>query len=109
MKKVVEIRSYNLKPGGRDEFHRLARDVSLPLLARSGVDVVAHGPSPHDDRSYYLIRAFDSLEHREKAESAFYGSAAWKEGPRDQILALIESYTTIVLELEASVVAALRA
>lgn len=27
------------------------------MLARQHMDVVAFGPSPHDDASYYLIRA----------------------------------------------------
>jgi hypothetical protein len=49
MKRFVETRSYNLKPGTRPEFHRLVVEQSLPMLQRSGVDVVARGPSPHDD------------------------------------------------------------
>jgi len=40
---LLEIRSYNLKPGGRERFHeRFVRD-SLPLLHRWKVDVVAYG------------------------------------------------------------------
>ena len=82
MNKVVEIRSYNLKPGSRGEFHRLVVEVSLPMLRRWGVDVVAFGPSPHDDNSYYLVRAYDSLEHRQSSQDAFYGSPEWRQGPR---------------------------
>jgi hypothetical protein len=108
MKKHVEIRSYNLKAGSRDEFHRLVREASIPMLERWGVDVVAYGPSPHDEISYYLIRAYDSLEHRRSSQAAFYGSAEWCEGPRDKIVPLIESYTSIVLEIEAGLVDRLR-
>ena len=57
MRKLVEIRSYTLKPGAREKFHRLVCELSLPMLKRWGVDVVAFGPSPHDEVSYYLIRA----------------------------------------------------
>ena len=57
MKKFVEIRSYNLKPGTRAEFNRVASAESIPMLKRWGVDVVAFGPSPHDSDTYYLIRA----------------------------------------------------
>jgi hypothetical protein len=100
VRRAVEFRSYNLRAGGRDAFHRLAAGRSIPMLLRHGVDVVAFGPSLHDASSYYLIRAFPSLEDRERSEEAFYGSAEWREGPRDAILALIESYATIVLELD---------
>jgi hypothetical protein len=108
MNKVVEIRSYNLKPGSRGEFHRLVVEVSLPMLQRWGVDVVAFGPSPHDDNSYYLMRAYDSLEHRQSSQDAFYGSSEWRQGPREKIVSLIDSHTSIVIELDPSAVDSLR-
>jgi hypothetical protein len=70
MNRFVEIRSYNLKPGRRPEFHRLVVQ-SLPMLQRWGVDVIAYGPSRNDDDSYYLIRAYASLEDREQSQDAF--------------------------------------
>ena len=41
---VVEIRSYNLKPGTRDAFHKRFVEKALPMLHRFKVDVVAYGP-----------------------------------------------------------------
>ena len=108
MKKWVEIRSYNLIAGSRDAFHRLVLEASLPLLKRWGVDVITYGPSPHDDNSYYLIRAYDSLEDRQSSEDAFYGSPEWQQGPREAILAMIDSYTSIVIEMDPLVVDSLR-
>jgi hypothetical protein len=78
------------------------------MLRRWNVDVVAHGPSPHDETSYYLIRQYADLAERQRSQDAFYGSDEWRQGPRDAILALIESYTTIVLELDAAAVDGLR-
>jgi hypothetical protein len=108
MNRFVEIRSYALKPGMRQEFDRIASQQALPMLRRWEVDVVAHGPSPHDDDSYYLIRAYASLDDRQQSQDAFYGSQEWKDGPRAAILALIENFTSIVLELEPAAVQALR-
>ncbi|HET9495616.1 MAG TPA: NIPSNAP family protein [Chloroflexia bacterium] len=108
MSKFVEIRSYRLKPGSGREYHRLMAEAALPLLLSHGVDVVAYGPSRHDPDAYYLIRAFDSLEHRDHSEEAFYGSAEWRQGPREAVLALIETYTEFVLELDEATVDALR-
>ena len=68
---VVEIRSYNLKPGTRDRFHQLFQTEALPLLRRWKVEVVGYGPSLHDRDSYYLMRAFPSVEERERSEDAF--------------------------------------
>jgi hypothetical protein len=108
MKKFVEIRSYNLKPGTRDEFHQLVVEKSMPMLKRWKVDVVDFGPSLHDENSYYLIRAYQSLSDRQQSQDAFYGSDEWRQGPRDEIMALIENYTTVVVEMEEATVNALR-
>ena len=100
MNHFVEIRSYNLRDGTRNEFHRLFLDEALPMLERWKIDVVAYGPSPHDQTSYYLIRRYDSLTQRAQSEDAFYGSDEWRQGPRQAILSLIETYTEIVLEVD---------
>ena len=104
----VEIRSYNLKTGTREEFHRLFVERALPMLKRWNVDVVRYGASLHDEDSYYLMRAYASLEDREQSQDVFYGSDEWKLGPREPLLAMIENYTSIVIAMEESTVDALR-
>ncbi len=106
--RVVEIRSYNLKPGTRDRFHQLFLKEALPMLRRWKVDVVAYGPSLHDKDSYCLMRGFEGVDARQKAEDAFYGSEEWIKGPRERVLADIDSYTTIVLHLDELTVQGLR-
>ena len=108
MNQFVEIRSYNLKPSTRDEFHRLVLEHSIPMLKHWNVDVVAFGPSLHDENSYYLMRRYDSLSHLEQSEDAFYNSAEWRQGPREAIVSLIENYASIVLELDEGTVQGLR-
>lgn len=108
MNHLVEIRSYKLKPGRREEFHRLFLEEAYPMLKRWNADVVAYGPSLHDENSYYLIRRFDSLAHRAQSEDSFYGSDEWRQGPREAILALIETYSECVLELGDVTVQGLR-
>jgi NIPSNAP len=108
MSRFVEIRSYNLKPGSRDELHRLMTERAMPMLERWRVDVVDYGPSLHDGDSYFLIRAYDSLEDRQQSQDRFYGSDEWRQGPREPILALIESYTSVVLEMDDTTVRGLR-
>lgn len=109
MSRLVEIRSYKLAPGTRAEFHQLVTERAMPLLAQARMDVVAYGPSLHDEDSYYLIRAFDDLAHREQAEASFYGGSPWRDGPREAILALIDTYTEFVIELDDAVIDHLRA
>jgi NIPSNAP len=94
---MIEILILNLKPGTRDEFHRVYVERSLPILKKWNINVVAHGPSLHDQYSYYVIRSFKNLEDRQKSEDDFYGSEDWRKGPRETILSLIESMSTVVV------------
>ena len=49
MNQIVEIRSYNLKPGTRDAYHQIVVEQAVPILKRWQMDVVAFGASPHDE------------------------------------------------------------
>jgi hypothetical protein len=94
---MIEILILNLKPGTRDRFHYLYVTESLPLLRKWKIEVLAHGPSLHDETSYYVVRSFQSLEQRQHAEDAFYSSDDWQKGPRTAIIELIEKIATIVI------------
>jgi hypothetical protein len=107
-KHIIEIRSLNLKPGSREEFHRLYVEKALPLLKRWDFDVVAHGPSLHDENTYYVIRRYDNLAQRGQMEDAYYASDNWRKGPREAMLALIESYTDVVFEADGVTLQGLR-
>lgn len=106
--RAVEFRSYNLKPATRAEFQRLVTEEGLPLLRRFGIDVVAHGPSTHDDTSYYLVRSFADRGERQRQEDAFYASEEWEQRLSGRVMPLVESYTTVVLDLDETTVNALR-
>lgn len=108
---ILEIRTYRLKPGTGDEFVRVMREESVPLLEESGIRVVDCGASlvaedGHEEA--YLIRAFASLEAHRELEERFYGSDAWRLGPREAIVSRIDSYHTIVLETSEQIVQALQ-
>jgi hypothetical protein len=106
--RVLEIRSYNLKPGVRDRFQKRFVEESLPLLKKYKVDVVAYGPSLNDSDSWFLMRSYASLEGRQQSEDAFYGSDDWKKGPREAVMADIESYTTVVIQVDDTTLDGLR-
>ena len=108
MNHFIEIRTLTLKPGTREEFHRLYIEKALPRLQRWNLDVVVHGPSLHDENTYYVIRRYESLSQREQMEDAYYASDDWRKGPRETMLALIESYIDIVLEVDEVTVEGLR-
>jgi uncharacterized protein (TIGR02246 family) len=54
------------------------------------------------------MRAFTSIEERERSEDVFYGSAEWRDGPRAAVLAAIDSYTTVVIRVDDDTLRGLR-
>src|SRR5436190_23960404 len=108
MARVVEIRSYNLKPGTRNQFHQMMIDLSIPMLKRWQVDVVDYGPSLQADDSYYLMRSYANLEELQQSQDAFYGSSEWRQGPREALLAMIETYASVVIAADEAKLEALR-
>lgn len=103
-KKIVEIRTYNLKENSRDNFHQLFVDKAMPLLKKWDIQVVGYGPSLHDKNTYTLIREYQSIEQMQKSEDAFYSSDEWRQGPRESVLALIENYTTLVINADQELI-----
>jgi hypothetical protein len=94
---VVDLRTYRLVPGGRDEFDRIFREEVLPMLQSRGIEVTGYGPSLIDDRHYYLARAFSSEAERDRELRSFYESEEWRSRYADTVSALVESFHHLVV------------
>lgn len=106
--KLIEVRTYKLKPGCADRFVA-AMQAALPRVRASGMDVVAFGRSDHEHGSFYLIRAYDSREQLVAQQEAFYGSPAWRDGPRAGLVDCLDDYLNTLLWLPQDGVESLRA
>jgi NIPSNAP len=99
--RILEIRTYRLKTGNGARFHRAVVEKSMPMLERWGVEVVAYGPSLDDEDLYYLVRAYASTDELRESQDAFYGSDEWRQGPREEIISMIESDISVVVPIGA--------
>jgi hypothetical protein len=63
---MIQVLTLNLRPGTREAFHQLYITASLPIQKKWNIEVLAHGPSLHDENSYYVVRVFKSLEDMQK-------------------------------------------
>ena len=98
MNSLLELRVYTLKPSVRPAFQQRFEERILPMLQRFGIDVVRAGPSLHDDVSFHLVRRFPSLAERENQFARFYGSEEWLREHDSAVMAMIETYSTCVVE-----------
>ncbi len=108
MSPVIEIRTNHLHEGTEEHFHRAMHEQSLPLLRAAGTDVLAAMPSLEHAGDYMIVRAYASRAQRQASQDAFYGSDAWVKGPRQAIMACIDSYHTVVVAATPLLIASLR-
>lgn len=108
MTRLLEIRTYRLKPGTMDAFHHAVHSQAVPMLRAKGIDVVAYGRSDHEEATYFLIRSFANRESLEREQAAFYGSDDWKLGPRMELVDRIETYVNALVWVSELAVASMR-
>jgi quinol monooxygenase YgiN len=108
MNRLLEIRTYRLRPGTIDDFHAAMHSSAVPMLRGAGMDVVAYGRSDHEEETYFLIRAYDSREALDAEQGRFYGSEAWRQGPREALVSRIETYVNTLLWASPEAVESLR-
>ncbi|QQP99108.1 NIPSNAP family protein [Lysobacter enzymogenes] len=106
--RLVEIRTYRLKPGHGPRFEA-AMAQTLPMLRASGMDVVAFVSSDHEHESYCLIRAYADRTQLNAQQDAFYSSDAWRQGPRQSLIDCLEDYLNTLLWLAPDSIEDLRA
>lgn len=99
MSRTVEILQYTLHSGSGDGFHRIMRDISVPLHQRHGIDVVWSAQSLHDPDYCILVRAFDSPESMSAVPGAFYAGDDWRSGPREDIIRCIDGCIKTVIRM----------
>ncbi|WP_411754314.1 NIPSNAP family protein [Serratia sp. (in: enterobacteria)] len=104
MTKVVEILQYRLQAGSGECFHHIMQHDSVPLHKAAGITVLEYGVSLHHPDAYYLMRRFDGMAEMEQVLQDFYRSQAWLEGPRSEIVALIEESHRAVLPYQPAFV-----
>jgi NIPSNAP len=109
MKKLVEIRTYLLKPGTQADFHAAMVEQALPMVRASGMDVVAFGTSSHEQDTYFLARAYADQASMVAQQNAFYNSDAWRQGPRALLVDRIDSYLNTLLWLSDAAIEDMRA
>jgi quinol monooxygenase YgiN len=95
---IVEVRSYRIKPGYREEFIRLFETKAIPALRKYGMKVVGPMLDVENPNKFVFLRSFPSLEERDRIKDAFYGSEIWKNELERFAMPLLDSYDVILCE-----------
>src|SRR4029453_9530432 len=95
---IVEVRSYRIKPGHREEFIKLFETRAIPALRSYGMKVLGPMLDVENPNKFVWLRSFPSLEERDRMKAAFSGSDLWKNELEALAMPLLDSYDVILCE-----------
>jgi heme-degrading monooxygenase HmoA len=95
---IVEVRSYRIKPGRREEFIELFETRAVPALRSHGMKIMGPLLDVENPNKFVFLRSFPSLEERERMRDEFYGGELWKNELEGIAMPMIDSYDVILCE-----------
>ena len=95
---IIEMRTYKLKAGTREEFLELFRSRSIPEHRRLGMKILGPFLSVESPDTFFFMRGFPTLEAREPLKASFYEGALWKQELEHKLMPLIEAYEVVLVD-----------
>ncbi|WP_299640356.1 NIPSNAP family protein [uncultured Ruegeria sp.] len=95
---IIEVRRYTLKPGRREEFFEFFEQESR--IALRDVGMLVFGPLRDLDNpdKVHWMRAFSSLEERDRIKDSFYKGPVWNKHIEPLVMPLIAHFEADVTE-----------
>jgi hypothetical protein len=95
---IVEVRSYRIKPGHREEFIRFFETRAIPALRSHGMKVLGPLLDLENPNKFVWLRMFPSLDERDRMKTDFYEGELWKNELESIAMPLLDSYDVILCE-----------
>ena len=95
---IVEVRSYRITPGKRDEFIKFFEERSAPALQAHGMKVIGPLVDLENPNKFVFLRGFPSIADLHRMKDEFYGSDVWKKDLEKIAMPMLESYDVILCE-----------
>jgi hypothetical protein len=101
---IVEVRSYRIKPGHREEFVEFFEKRAVPALRSHGMKILGPLLDVENPNKFVFLRSFPSLEERDRMKNEFYEGELWKNELEGIAMPLIDSYDVILCETSSGYV-----
>src|SRR2546428_10404651 len=95
---IVEVRSYRIKPGHREDFIQFFETRAVPALRTHGMKILGPLLDLENPNKFVWLRSFPSLAERDRMKNAFYEGELWKNELESIAMPMIESYDVILCE-----------
>ena len=97
MSRVIEMRTYKLKPGLRTAFLEIFRAKSMPAHAEIGMGIVGPFLVVDDPDAFFFMRIFPDLSVRDAMKDRFYEGPLWKNELESLLMPMIEKYDVVLV------------
>jgi heme-degrading monooxygenase HmoA len=94
---IIEMRTYKLKPGTREEFLEIFRAKSMPAHAEIGMKILGPWLSLAGPDTFFFMRGFPDLASREPMKAKFYEGELWKRELEQVLMPMIEKYDVVLV------------
>lgn len=95
---IVEMLTYQTKPGMRDHFLRVFEELSIPEHQRLGMRIAGPFLGVEDRDIFFFMRGFASMASREELKYGFYEGRLWKEQLEKVLIPMLERYDVVVVD-----------
>lgn len=95
---ILEIRHYTLKQGQRENFVRFFEQTNRKALRDAGMLVFGPLIDLEDENKVHWMRAFTSLDERERLKNDFYDGPIWNRNIEPIAMPMIDHYTSELVE-----------
>jgi NIPSNAP len=95
---IIEMRTYQTKPGKRSDFLEVFRSKSMPAHAEIGMKILGPFLSIEDPDVFFFMRGFPDLDSREPLKAKFYDGDLWKNELESVLMPMLEKYEVVLVE-----------
>ena len=95
---IIEVRTYQIKPGRRAEFLKIFKSRSLVEHRKIGMKILGPFLSVEHDDTFFWMRAFSDLKSRTRMRDEFYKGKLWKEELEQKLMPILEKYDVVIVE-----------
>jgi len=96
---LFELRTYECKPGKRDEWVKLMEEEIIPFQISKGMVIVGSFIVEQDDHTYIWMRRFVDEAEREALYKAVYETDTWKNDISPRVATMLNRETIKVTRL----------
>jgi hypothetical protein len=95
---IIELRTYQTKPGKRPEFLEIFRVKSIPAHEEIGMKILGPLVSIEDPNVFFFMRAFPDLDSREPMKAKFYEGQLWKSELENLLMPMLEKWDVVLVD-----------